>query len=300
MKKHLKKWVAVLLLVSLFAGLLPEDLGMLIATSRAAAAQAATVEAAGFSAYPELAEQLAEQGAALSFGGWRYVRIPETDFAAVIGYEGEAAARLDMPDLLDGLDVVAIAPNALSTMKTLEVLSVPGNVRAIGRGALPRGAAVRALHASFALDWAARNGHACIDASEYDFCTGVVDLSDVRPENFVRISAQEVWLRGLEASRLAVGKRFFLIDPANPYQISYYTAAAASERQDGFTVFTCETPSVDDVLNYIEGHNEQMMIDYSSLQLYEGFELNSAGNKRSLSGSASGEVGFKINLPKVI
>ena len=49
----------------------------------------------------------------------------------------------------------------------------------------------------------------------------VIDLSDVRGENFVRVSANEVWLRSLEASRLAIGSRFFLMDPGNAYQISY-------------------------------------------------------------------------------
>ena len=294
--KTFKRIIAVVLLASLLAGFIPVD-----ATPKAYAEtpDASVVKAEGFDAYPETAAELAAQGKTLEEGGWQYVALPGTDYAAVVGYAGEASAELSMPDVLGGLDVVAVAPGALSAQKQVETLYIPGNVRAIGAAALPRGAAVKAMNASYASFWAAENGYAFVNASTYDFREGVVDLSDVRVENFVRVSANEVWLRPLEATRLKVGSFFFLIDPDNAYQISYYKVTGTAQGRLGFTVFSCETPEVDSVLNYYKGTDEVMVPDMSSLVLYEGVTLDGGdevtGSSLSNGYSSTNNLNFKFS-----
>ena len=104
-------------------------------------------------------------------------------------------------------------------------LRLPGNLMAIGDGAIPRGVVVEGYNASYAQDWARSSRYAFCSLSQWDFMDGVVDYADIRVDAFVRVSQSEVRLRALEASRLRVGSLFFLLDPDNPYQVSYYKLA---------------------------------------------------------------------------
>ena len=119
--RNFKKYLAALLTVTLFFSCMPMDqLSAALAEAVQEADRAAAVVAEDFAAYPELAARLAGEGQTLASGSWRYVRLPETDYAAIVGYEGAFEAELEMPELLDGLDTVAVAPGALAGLKGLE------------------------------------------------------------------------------------------------------------------------------------------------------------------------------------
>ena len=83
-----------------------------------------------------------------------------------------------------------------------------------------------------------------------------MDLTGVLSENFYRVSEHEIWFRPLEARQLTVGSRFFLLDPDNKYQISYYQATDMSETRDGFVVVRCSTPDVKSLLYHYTSENE--------------------------------------------
>ena len=289
--KNVQRVISLLLMLSMLVGFFPSD--TLRATARAEAPDPTIVEAKSFSDMPEQAAELAGQGAALTENGWRYVPIPDTDYAAVMGYTDTSASVLEMPDVLGGLDVVAVAPGALADVSRLEKITVPGNVRAIGDGAFARGTSVEAVNASYAAGWATENHYPYMNASELEFREGVVDLSDIRTDNFVRLSETEVWLRSLEATRLKKGSFFFLVDPANAYQISYYKVTAITDMQNGFIRFTCETPEVESILLHYEAVNEALVADLSSIELYDGASLENADEiaaSSTIGGSASGLV----------
>ena len=116
--KNVQRVISLLLMLSMLVGFFPSD--TLRATARAEAPDPSIVEAKSFSDMPEQAAELAGQGAALTENGWRYVPIPDTDYAAVVGYTDTSASVLEMPDVLGGLDVVAVAPGALADVSRLE------------------------------------------------------------------------------------------------------------------------------------------------------------------------------------
>ena len=266
-----KKIIALVLLISMVAGLMPAAVFGTVA--RAETPDPTVVEAREFSDLPAQAAELAAQGQTRSEGNWQYVAIPDTDYAAVVGYADTSATTLEMPDMLGGLDVVAVAPGALADVSFLEKITVPGNVRAIGDAAFARGTSIKAVNAAYALGWATENKYPSVNASEFQFREGVVDLSDIRTDNFVRISATEVWLRALEASRLQKGSFFFLADPNNLYQISFYKVTAVTDMQNGFFRFTCETPQVESIFYYYEASNAALVPDAGSIALYDGATL---------------------------
>ena len=136
--KNVQRVISLVLMLSMLAGFFPADLLGVGTTAQAEAPDPTVVEAKGFSGMPEQAAELAAQAENVSTeDGWQYVRIPDTDYAAVVGYTDPGAVMLEMPDVLGGLDVVAVAPGALSALKQLETVYIPGNVRAMGEKALP-------------------------------------------------------------------------------------------------------------------------------------------------------------------
>ena len=147
--KSIRKFIALLLVAALFAGFMPaEELGAAMAETIPASLDGA-VDSRAFVGLPNAALQMAQGGESrLTRDGWRYVRFPDTGYAAIVGYEGETTDTLSLPDMLGGADVVAVAPGALAALKGVRTVDVPGNVRAIGDHALPRGATVRALSGS--------------------------------------------------------------------------------------------------------------------------------------------------------
>ena len=297
--RNWKKIVAFLLIACVVTGALPMGtFGEWILAARAEAEAASPVNQDAFTALLQQAEERKETDS-FSDGPWQYVLIKEKNYAVVTGYRGEPDQALSVPDRLGGADTVGIAAAALSALKGVSVVEIPGNVLAIGAGALPRGAKVRSVHASYAHSWAQKNGHAFQPASDFDFCDGVVDLSDIRPENFLRVSAGEVRLRELEASRLAVGKRFFLPDPDDLYQIAYYEAASISEPDGGMVTVTCTTPGVKQVFRYYEAENQEMRVDPESIVLYEGATLvrNGPSTRKTASDtfSKANEIGINFS-----
>lgn len=243
------------------------------------------------------AESLLAGGGERKSGDWRYVWIEETNLAVITGYDGPAAEEIHIPALLDDADVVGLRSGTLAHLAGLRRVGVPINLLAIGQDALPTGAAVLANSGVYAQTWARRSGHAFISASGYDFCSGVVDLTGMRPENFNRVSANEIWLRALEAGQISVGTRFFLLDPVNPYQISYYQASEMTSLPNGFVAITCTTPSVDSVLNYYEAQDEMLMVDYSTLRLAENVSIDESDSK-AVSGGFSCDLTLNLALNK--
>ena len=210
----------------------------------------------------------------------------------ITGHTDLNVTSVEVPDLVDGLDVVGITDNALTGHSRLTAVAIPGNVFAIGPNALQRGAAVKAANAAYAQTWARKNGHAFENISQFEFRAGVIDFAGIRPENFVRISEKEIMLRTLEAKRIAVGKRFFLLDERNPYQISYYQATEISEPSNGFVTVYCDTPDASDIVLHISGTNEDMGIDPNSIELAPGVTFDS--NASRISGSVSVKPNFNI------
>ncbi len=194
---------------------LGENIRLILAQAKAE--QAVIVD--DFDGLLPLAAEIQRDGGGSASGDWIYV--PFDSLAVIIGYTGTDTS-ITVPDQVNGLDVIGLTDGVFSGLRVVSVM-IPGNVMAMGSSALPVGAAVKGYNGTYAQTWARRNGHAFENASRFDFRTGVVDMTGIRSENFVRVSAEEIWLRDLEAKRLAEGKRFFLLDENNPYQISYYS-----------------------------------------------------------------------------
>ena len=292
MKRSILKVIALALCLTLLAPVLPLD---------AVGAGFLQVRALASSLFPSASQQSADllsqadalekEGKETVSGVWRYVVLPEGNQAVVTGYDGPDAETLDVPSILDDLDVVGLTAGALSGVQGLRQVTLPLQILAIGANALPRGAVVRSNSGVYVQTWAQRNGYAFSSSSSYDFVRGVVDLTGTLPEHFVRVSSEEIWLRPLEAAQVSVGTRFFLLDPGNLYQISYYEAVEFSEAPGGFVRVRCQTPDVDQILNRYESARETMMLDMSTLRLADGASLVSDGQNR-MDLEVGGELGM--------
>ncbi len=283
--------VAVFLCLSMVLGVLPTDLiGEDIAQ---AAAAAATVSYTEDPEFRELLER-AEEGEERTSGEWRYRLFNRENYAVVTGHTNLTAQEINVPDLLEGADVVAIADNTFAGHENLVSVKIPVNVYAMGTKAIPRGTAVCAANASYGQKWAQRNGRAFRNISELPFRNEVIDLAETRPENFIRFSREEIMLRELEARRLKEGDRFFLPDPGNIYQISYYRAEEISKAENGFVTIRCSTPQIEEIVTHISAENQIMMPDYSTLKLEPGVEL--AGGQKRWSGKSSTSIPIKASI----
>ncbi len=262
------------------------------------------------SAYAELAAQsravygdpmdwvLSAQGEARTSGEWSYYVIQPQQYAVITGHADASAQTLSVPAVLDGADVVGLAGGALADHSSLESLRLPGNVNALASDALPRGVTILGYNATYAQRFAQSAGYPFQSLSTYDFLTGVVDYADVATHAFQRISAHEMRMRELEAARLDVGSRFFLIDPANPYQVSYYRVTTISTPDaSGYVTLTCSTPEIDEVLASYEGTNEKMVLDPDTLVLTEGTQLLNAAQVRSSNGHETGVIAANFSIP---
>ena len=221
--RTVKHVVALLLVVSILVPILP--ISCLAEGVAYAAGQASSWHATSM----EWVLAAAEEGDRLQGGEWEYVLLDEGRYAVITGHSGSDAQKLSAPAMLGGADVVGLAAGALADHTALESLALPGNLMAIGGGAIPGGVVVEGYNASYAQDWARSNRYAFRSLSQWDFMDGVVDYADIRGDAFVRVSRSEVRLRALEASRLQAGSLFFLLDPDNPYQVSYYKVDSVAE-----------------------------------------------------------------------
>ncbi|MBQ9288624.1 MAG: leucine-rich repeat protein [Clostridia bacterium] len=281
MKRSMLKVIALALCLTLLAPVLPlEAVGAGFLQVRALASSLFPSASQQSADLLSQAEALEKEGKESVSGVWRYVALLEENQAVVTGYDGPDAEALDVPSTLDDLDVVGLTAGALSGVQGLRQVTLPLQILAIGANALPRGAVVRSNSGVYVQKWAQRNGYAFSSSSSYDFVRGVVDLTGTLPEHFVRVSSEEIWLRPLEAAQVSVGTRFFLLDPGNLYQISYYEAVELSEAPGGFVRVRCQTPDVDQILNRYESARETMMLDMSTLLLADGASLVSGGHDR--------------------
>jgi len=296
--KRTVRMLTMLLLVACFAaGAVPVEA---IRAAVVLAESAVSGGADGFGWTLEAAKKLAGDGV-LSEGEWQYVLLPEQNYAVVVGHLQAGAADVTVPDRLGGADVVAIAGGTFDGHGKLMSVMLPGNVYAIEKGAFPRGVTLRGYNASYAQTYAVREGFAFEREAEFDFYSEVIDYADIREENFVRVSQYEVRMRALEAERLSVGRMFFLIDPANPYSVSYYTVASMTAGEDGFVTIRCQTPEVSAVLRSHSAVNELLVMDMDSLVLMNGAELVQGGYSRGSIGPETLSFSFSSKkLPKPI
>ena len=228
-------------------------------------------------------------------GEWIYAVIQPENYAVILAHLNTGAKTLRVPDRIGGADVVAIADGALQDHHVLESVTLPGNLNAIGDDAIPAGTLLRGYHGTYAQKYALKSGHAFQNLSEFDFADGVIDYADIRVDAFTRHSANSLTLRKLEASRLTQGSVFFLVDPENAYQISYYRVASMTDNGNGFVTISCETPVTDEVFNSIQGKNEKMMIDMSTLRLSDGV-VSSAMQNVSSSETLELEINEKLTI----
>ena len=292
MKRMLRVLAGILVFCMMVNALPMEVMGGMIREASAQAEAERAVTVSDFDGLLAPAEEIREQGKEGSDGVWRYAAFG--GYAVITGHDDMAVSEADVPDQVNGLDVVGIANDAFAGHTGLNRVGIPGNVFAMGKRALPRGTTVSAMNGSYAQRWARQNGYAFENASRYEFREGVIDFTGIRQENFIRVSAEEIRLRELEAKRLAVGKRFFLIDESNAYQISYYEAEEIGEAKNGFVTIRCRTPEIGDVIVNLSQTEEYMMPDLSTLKLEEGVEY--AGEAKREWGDWSREHEFSLPL----
>lgn len=292
MKRMLRVLAGILVFCMMVNALPMEVMGGMIREASAQAEAERAVTVSDFDGLLASAEEIREQGKEGSDGVWRYAAFG--GYAVITGHDDTAVSEADVPDQVNGLDVVGIASDAFAGHTGLNRVGIPGNVFAMGKRALPQGTTVSAMNGSYAQRWARQNGYAFENASRYEFREGVIDFTGIRQENFIRVSAEEIRMRELEAKRLAVGKRFFLIDESNAYQISYYEAEEIGEAKNGFVTIRCRTPEIGDVIVNLSQTEEYMMPDLSTLKLEEGVEY--AGEAKRGFGDWSREHGFSLPL----
>ena len=307
MKKHsiLCRIISILLILSITNGLFPEVLQEWLSISHAIAEQEkenrkiseAVIHSLNsvFEPVAAFGAQEREKGNELKEGPWRYVVTEDGAWAIVTGHGDTSARKMAVPQTLGGADVVALAAEALADHDALEQLDLPGNVNAIADNAIPLGTTLRCYNGSFTQSYASEGKYPFQSLSRWDFVTGIVDFGDIQVGQFIRYSQYSLLLRNLEAMRLTVGSQFFLLDPENLYQISYYKAEAIEDNGDGFSLITCSTPDVNEMMYTLHGEDETMVLDMSTLQLEDGVTLINDSprlslNRAFLSASTSGIV----------
>ena len=291
MNRFIRNMLAVILCLSLVTGILPmQQIGKDLAlAAEILLPQSELLE--GAAEFQNLLEEI-DQRSVKTSGVWKYVLFQEKGYAVITAHLDSGITKVEVPDQIGGADVVGIADDSFAGHDRLNVVTVPGNVVIMGKTAIPQGTAVSAVNGSYAQRWAQKNGRGFQNASAFEFRNDVVDLTGTRSENFLRVSENEIKLRSLEARRISIGKKFFLLDPANPYQISYYQVESISDPVNGFVTICCSTPNVEDVLIHVSAENETMVPDYSTLRLEDGATLDST---HRLSGKRSVSIPIKYN-----
>ena len=294
--------LAILLTFSILTGMLPESLFPYLATLSAVAEEEERGRQLAAQVYTCLNDTFTSFCASvgteeeLSDGLWRYRVDGKTQWAVITGHDDPSAVFLSVPKQLGGADVVALADGALADHRSLTVLDLPGNLNAFGKDAVPQGTTLRGYNASFAQYYADQAGYPFESLSKYDFMPGVVDFGDISTGEFTRYSQKRLSLRKLEAMRLADGSRFFLIDPLNPYQISYYQVERIDEESDQSVLLICSTPEVDKLMYSFSGTDEALVLDVSTLHLEEGVTYEGAGNSGSARTRAKGSRGYDSDV----
>lgn len=232
--------------------------------------EAADTERA-FSQVAALAAVSAKAGDIHDEGPWQYVLIRDQNYAVITGHIDQGSDLIDIPARLGGADVVALLGGVFAGHDSLQQVSFPVNLYYAAVDALPRGVTVWGYHGNYGQRWAASYRHAFRDMSELYFVQGVIDMTGIEKTNFVRVSASLIRMRSLEAARLQTGTVFFLIDPSNPYQVSYYQVKQIEEAdENGFVSIACVTPDISRVIDHMQVTDAPMMADMSTLHLADG------------------------------
>lgn len=242
--------------------------------------------------------ELAQSGeySAADDGEWQYVVLPEENYAVITGHTDHGSEQVDIPAELGGADVVALLDDVFSGHEVLCSVTMTGNIYYAGADTLPRGVTVRGYHGSYAEKWAMDHRHAFENLSQMDFVDGVVDCSDISEYHFTRYDQTHVDMRALEARRLQKGSVFFLLDPYNPYAVSYYKVETIGEAQNGYVSVRCSTPELTEVLNSFDFENAPMVADWSTLETAEDVDVTLNGMSSRASGSASSDFGATFHL----
>ena len=135
MKRMLKAAVALTLALAMLFGAAPTELmGEFVSRAKAAAVPASAVTPDALAHVLPDAEALKAEGLLRTSGDWQYVLLQEEGYAVIAGYTGSGAASLQIPDLLDGYDVVGVMAGALWTAQGITEIGIPGNVQAMAPG----------------------------------------------------------------------------------------------------------------------------------------------------------------------
>ncbi|MCR5090495.1 MAG: leucine-rich repeat protein [Oscillospiraceae bacterium] len=288
MKRFCIRSLSVILILAMFVGFLPaSELTDLIPRVHAED---------GKSEITEIPEAFSLEESALSeelrSGLWRYALREEDGYAVITGYDGEETS-VTVPMMLDGVDVVGLAPNALPKA---ESVTLHGNILLIAEDAFGEGRPeICALNGTWGLFWADR--HDCIytTGKDYDLVPGVIDYTDAMQGRVQKRGDTHVAFGRLEAMRLTVGSIFWMRDTRG---MEFFFRVTELTESGETVIATVEIPDNvgDAIINYettVELHLTEEDFTPADGVIVEGA---SAAGKDS-SGTITDTTPHKLTLP---
>ena len=188
----------------------------------------------------------AQLGEERTSGLWHYALREADGYAVITGYEG-TETDVTVPAMLDGIDVVGVASNALAGRQRVVL---HGNILNIAEDAFgDTKPLIISLNGTFGLYWASVHGCSHETGRDYDLVPGVIDYTDTQPGRVQKRGEDYVAFDSLEAKRLSVGSLFWMKDARG--MEFFYRITNLSER-NGQILAAVEIPEKvsDAIINY--------------------------------------------------
>jgi len=292
LSKSVVRYIAIVLLVSLMVGMVPEGCIGLTASWLNARAEAQAAE--------DAAQPVSDR--MTSDSGWIY-RICADGYAMVLGHVDPSVQKLSIPASLDGVWVVRIGENAFADNAALSDVFIPGTIMQIADTAFSAqpGLNVRAYNGAGALAFAAKRGLDSQNLSDYDFFDDLIDLSELSSSQWSLESRSSLRISGAMSLRMKPDTKFF-IPPCASYSSGLPATVESVVQKEGYVLVRFSELSFAGAVERYAVHNARLVPDMDNIVLLnEGVTLaNSvatrASDEEELSTPVSFDIDFKVKV----
>lgn len=206
---------------------------------------------------------------------WEYF-VDEKNCVHITSYHDVMATNLQVPVRIGKKPVTAIEEGAFQNLNVLEKINISMYVTDIGENIFSNAnVTINAYHGTYALEYAVTHNINYINLSEYDFASGVIDMTEIIPMNYSFVDMTDIRMNLLEAGQLKEGSVFYL--PPSDYLPNgdAFRVLHIEETTDSQVILRCERAIGSEAVNSLHIENERLLPDWENAVYY--YDTNADG-----------------------
>lgn len=203
-----------------------------------------------------------------TYKGWEYF-VDENNCVHITSYQDITEINLQVPVRIRKKPVTAIEEGAFQNLKVLEKINISMYVTDIGENIFSNAnVSINAYHGTYALDYAITQGINYTNLSEYDFASGVIDMTEIIPMNYSFVDMTDIRMNLLEAGQFKEGSVFYLPPSDDLPNGDAFRILHIEETTDSQVILRCERAIGGEAVNSLHIENEKLLPDWDNAVYY--------------------------------